>query len=58
MNRLIREEINKEREISCNLRDLSNTTAGKKGFEIRAEQVKHYQKFIFLKELARAMDKI
>ena len=50
------EEIRKEDQISKCLRNASKEVSYERSMEIREEQQKHWDKFVFLKNLERALE--
>ena len=55
--RVIKDKINQEKIISKSLRENAFDLGYKKSKEIREIQNEHYKKFIFFKELNKAIEK-
>ena len=57
--KIVREKINEERIKSVKLREIAfDMKDYNQQIEIRKEQQKHYDKFLFFKNLSKAMNKI
>ena len=54
----IREKINEERIKSIKIKECSFDGKFNKNIENQKEQQKHYEKFLFFKNLSKAMNKI